>query len=297
MLLQGWVLERVPALADSGARIVVDLYDPFGLELLMLIESEPAARREAAQANALRALHDQLRAGDFFLCASERQRDYWLGWLEALGRVNPRTHGADPDLRGLIDVVPFGVPSEPPRAHPRARAPRDLRDRSGRAHAPVGRRGVRLVRPGDGRARGRAAWRERTSCSWRPGTRTPSCRRRGRWARRARRRDRASTSTTAGSSTSRRADWLLDADAGVSAHHEHVETRFAFRTRILDYLWAGLPGCARAGTRWPTRCSARTWAPRWRRGTSTGGWRRWRTSRTRSAARRAAPARPSSRGR
>jgi glycosyltransferase involved in cell wall biosynthesis len=39
----------------------------------------------------------------------------------------------------------------------------------------------------------------------------------------------------------RRADWLLDADAGVSAHHEHVETRFAFRTRILDYLWAGLP--------------------------------------------------------
>jgi hypothetical protein len=81
----------------------------------MLIESEPAARREAAQANALRALHDQLRVGDFFLCASERQRDYWLGWLEALGRVNPRTHGADPDLRGLIDVVPFGVPSEPPR--------------------------------------------------------------------------------------------------------------------------------------------------------------------------------------
>jgi hypothetical protein len=29
VLLQGWVLERIPALADSGARIVVDLYDPF----------------------------------------------------------------------------------------------------------------------------------------------------------------------------------------------------------------------------------------------------------------------------
>ena len=116
VLLQGWVLERVPALADSGARIVVDLYDPFGLELLMLIESEPAARREAAQANALRALHDQLRAGDFFLCASERQRDYWLGWLEALGRVNPRPTVRTPICARLIDVVPFGVPSEPPPA-------------------------------------------------------------------------------------------------------------------------------------------------------------------------------------
>jgi glycosyltransferase involved in cell wall biosynthesis len=39
----------------------------------------------------------------------------------------------------------------------------------------------------------------------------------------------------------RRADWLLDADVGVSAHLDHVEARFAFRTRILDYLWAGLP--------------------------------------------------------
>jgi hypothetical protein len=28
---------------------------------------------------------------------------------------------------------------------------------------------------------------------------------------------------------------------GVSAHPAHLETRFAFRTRMLDYLWAGLP--------------------------------------------------------
>ncbi len=38
-----------------------------------------------------------------------------------------------------------------------------------------------------------------------------------------------------------RQNWLLDADAGVSTHFEHIETTFAFRTRILDYLWAGLP--------------------------------------------------------
>jgi hypothetical protein len=38
-----------------------------------------------------------------------------------------------------------------------------------------------------------------------------------------------------------RANYLLEADAGVSTHHDHIETTFSFRTRILDYLWAGLP--------------------------------------------------------
>ena len=34
---------------------------------------------------------------------------------------------------------------------------------------------------------------------------------------------------------------LLEADVGVSAHRQHLEARFAFRTRVLDYVWAGLP--------------------------------------------------------
>ena len=38
-----------------------------------------------------------------------------------------------------------------------------------------------------------------------------------------------------------RQNYLLDADLGVSTHFEHVETAFSFRTRVLDYFWAGLP--------------------------------------------------------
>ena len=38
-----------------------------------------------------------------------------------------------------------------------------------------------------------------------------------------------------------RARFLLDADLGVSAHFDTVETRFAFRTRLLDYFWVHLP--------------------------------------------------------
>lgn len=39
----------------------------------------------------------------------------------------------------------------------------------------------------------------------------------------------------------RRGQLLLDANVGVSLHQDDVETRYSFRTRVLDYLWAGLP--------------------------------------------------------
>lgn len=38
-----------------------------------------------------------------------------------------------------------------------------------------------------------------------------------------------------------RGAYLSDADIGVSTHFLHAETAFSFRTRMLDYLWAGLP--------------------------------------------------------
>jgi glycosyltransferase involved in cell wall biosynthesis len=44
-----------------------------------------------------------------------------------------------------------------------------------------------------------------------------------------------------------RADYLLDADVGVSTHFLHIETAYSFRTRILDYLWASLPIVATDG--------------------------------------------------
>ena len=38
-----------------------------------------------------------------------------------------------------------------------------------------------------------------------------------------------------------RANHLLEANAGISMHRDNLESRFAFRTRMLDYIWAGLP--------------------------------------------------------
>ncbi|HHQ47952.1 MAG TPA: glycosyltransferase, partial [Acidobacteria bacterium] len=96
--------------------VVVDLYDPFLVDNLSYwrdLGLEPYRNDHATW-------RLQLAKGDFFLCSSEEQRAYYLGWLTALGRVNPPIVEADPDLRRLIDVLPFGVPDgDPPPPPPR----------------------------------------------------------------------------------------------------------------------------------------------------------------------------------
>jgi len=96
---------------------VVDLYDPFIIENLHYYESrgsEVFTHDHATVVNSL--LH-----GDFFLCASESQRLFWLGMMLAVGRLNPMVFDADPNLDALIRIAPFGVP--PPRERAAATEP------------------------------------------------------------------------------------------------------------------------------------------------------------------------------
>ena len=41
--------------------------------------------------------------------------------------------------------------------------------------------------------------------------------------------------------------WLRQADCAISTHAGHLEARFAFRTRMLDCFWSGLPIVCSAG--------------------------------------------------
>ncbi len=256
VLLQGWVMERFPLLRDTGARLVIDLYDPFPLEVLILFGHEAMEKRLEAQRDAIRAVTDQVRDGDLFLCASEKQRDYWLGWMTAAGRINPRTHQQDPTLRALIDVVPFGVPSEPPRQ--RRHAIRGTIDGIGNDDLVVLWAGgiynwfdpVTLIRGVELAARELAGLRLVFMSTGHPNPEIQTM-----WTQVEARRvadDLGLTGTHVFFNESwvayeDRADWLLDADIGVSTHYDHVETRFSFRTRVLDYFWAGLPVICTAG--------------------------------------------------
>jgi glycosyltransferase involved in cell wall biosynthesis len=114
VVAQGQLANDAALELPADLPLVVDLYDPWLLENLHYTDTlglDPFR-------NDHRSWVLQLSRGDFFLCASEEQRDFYLGFLTALGRVNPDRLRLDPDLRGLIDVVPFGVPDALPPHRP-----------------------------------------------------------------------------------------------------------------------------------------------------------------------------------
>ncbi len=58
-----------------------------------------------------------------------------------------------------------------------------------------------------------------------------------------------------------RQNFLLEATLGVTTHFDSAETRFSFRTRALDYLWAALPVVDYGGgLRSPNWWSGKAWA-------------------------------------
>ncbi|MBC7460446.1 MAG: glycosyltransferase, partial [Thermoleophilia bacterium] len=116
VLVQGFALVEYPILRSTRALLVVDLYDPWLFENLEMRARTIDDRVEDYHVRVdVDVQTELLDRGDFFICASERQRDYWLGMLSGRGRVDRIAYGADPTLRSLIDVVPYGSPDTPLR--------------------------------------------------------------------------------------------------------------------------------------------------------------------------------------
>ena len=253
LLAGGDVLDCFPQLQALPIPLVVDGYDPHTVETLALFDGTP--QQDALHRKREEILRLQCILGDFFLCASERQRDWWLGLLEAAGRINSHTYRDDPSLRRLVDLVPFGLRSTPLR-HTQAI--------------------LRGVWPGIGQddqiilwGGGLWQWMDPLSavramslvCRKRqdarlvfPGTRHPNP---------------AIPDMQVQSEARELAesmglvhrvvffgDWvayeqwpnvLAESTVALSLHLDSVETRLAFRSRVLDYVWAGLPIVATRG--------------------------------------------------
>lgn len=253
---QGYALTKVQQLRNSTKVMVADAYDPIQLEVLELSKTTKEPGRTDAIEMAAKVLNDQLRRADFVLCASEKQRDLWLGTLASLGRVSAANYDADPTLHRLIDVVPFGLPADAPRATRSAI----------RGVVPNIHEGDRVVIWGGGLYN----WFDPITLieainllknaiptirlffmgGRHPNPLTPEMRTAA---------DAHRLSESLGLTGihvffnegwvdyERRQEYLLDADVGVSLHLDHIETAFSFRTRILDYIWAGLPIVATSG--------------------------------------------------
>jgi len=190
-----------------------------------------------------------LNIADYILCSGERQRDLIIGMLFSLGRLTPELYRRDPNLNGFLDIIGFGLPSQTPvKSSPT----------------------VKGVIPGIGSEDFLLLWAggiwewfdsislvEAVDIAVRQdpkikllfmGCRAPVA-------------DSSPESKYQKTveiaeqlgllnkhiffldwvAYDKRDDYYLEADAGVSIHKDVLETRFSFRTRLMDYFWAGLP--------------------------------------------------------
>ncbi|HWP46472.1 MAG TPA: glycosyltransferase [Candidatus Limnocylindrales bacterium] len=263
ILIQGQVLEFFPFLKETEKVLVVDLYCPFILEELekqRRLWSNAATgslqaleEQQRIHETISRIVRDQLLAGDYFLCAHERQRDFWLGMLCGLNRVNPYTYHQDPSARRLLDLVPFGIPSEKP-IHSRQVLKGVYKGITEQDKVLIWGGSIlnwldtlTLIKAMD-----RISQMRKDVKLFFMGTEHPDQIREKMLA------DTLSLSKKLGLTDrtvffhtwvpyTERQNYFLEADIGLSTHFSHLETRFSFRTRILDYLWTGLPIIATRG--------------------------------------------------
>lgn len=250
VLANGFLLGAHPELADVPQPLILDLYNPTLFENIELFRHASPVEREERARHDIDLLNRQLASGDLFLCATGRQRDLYLGALMVAGRITPECVDADPLLHSLIAVVPFGLPATPPirtgpgvrgaipgigendpiilwnsgmwewldpltlvRAMPQviAQAP-DVRLVFMAGNHPGGAGTVRMPEATRRLAEELGLWQRHIFFyeTWVP--------------------------------YADRANLLFDATAAVSLHRQHLEMTYAaIRTRVLDYLWVGLP--------------------------------------------------------
>jgi glycosyltransferase involved in cell wall biosynthesis len=256
VVANGLVLRAHPELADSDLPLVLDLYDPILLENLESQRTAPAEQRDAQYVADHALLLHQLAAADLLLCATERQRDLYIGALLAAGHLTPAYLDNDPRLERLIAVAGFGLSAQPP-THQRnilrgvlpgigaddllllwtgglwdwldpltlVRAMRCVAECAPHARLvflagqhPGGAQPMQM--PGKTRQLAQELGLLNTAIffydEWLP--------------------------------YHERANALLEADIAVSLHRNHLETSYAaVRSRFLDHLWAGLPSIVSTG--------------------------------------------------
>jgi len=249
ILMQGHILYYFPFLKNYTGKIIIDLYNPFNLESLEMFRDSSMAERLRIDKNNLNILKTQLTIGDYFICASEKQKDYWLGMLGAMGRVNPYNYDSDNTFKKLIDIVPFGIPSSPPKHT----------GESIRNTIPAIKEDDKIALWGGGIWNWldpitaiKALWeiaRNRKDIKMifigikHPDPKLPEMKKCIDAIKLSKELDLFEKYVFFKEWTPYdiRQNFLLESSIGLSIHQKRVETEFSYRTRAIDYIWAKLP--------------------------------------------------------
>ncbi len=238
-----------------GVKLILDAYAPEPLEHLEIFRFDSPKKRSYQAQKSVHNLSFALKMANGVICANSNQKDLWTGLLMALHRITPELYDLDSSLKSFIDVVPFGLSSQAPKLG--AGSLRKMFDLSSDDFVLVWGGGIwnwfdplTLIEAVKEASKTHPHVRLVFMGTQHPNEKVPQMKMAS---------DAIKLSETLGVLNKHvffntewipyeeRGSYLLDADIGVSTHFDHLETRFAFRTRLLDYLWSGLPILATDG--------------------------------------------------
>ncbi|MCC5603685.1 methyltransferase domain-containing protein [Nostoc favosum] len=249
VMVQGDILLRYPTLEASDKKIIVDMVTPFHIE-----DIEKGQKEFEHGYSVIRKC---LLRGDYFLCGNEWQRVYWLGMLTSLGRINRQIRNENAAFYSLIDVAGFGISDEPPvKSHPVLKGvfsnikhddfvimwmggiwdwldPLTLIKGVHKAHQQDER--IKLFFPAYRQSNGNPslmAEKAKSLCVEIDAL------------------DKSVFFNEYPVPYEERGNYLLESDVGVVCQAANFETQISARTRVLDYIWAGLPILMNEGDEW-----------------------------------------------
>lgn len=238
-----WIAKRY------GIRIILDAYDPMPLENLEVFKHHSMSARELHHQSICRQFEFSFRMADGVICANERQKDLWMGLMLGLGKLTPQLYDQCPSLESLLGIVPFGLSSKQPQ-----KTGPGLREKFNIPHNHT------VLLWGGGiwnwfdpltliNAIGKISKTRKDIHLVFMGIKHPNeaipememCRSAIKLSKDLDLFDKQVHINFGWTPYEERQNFLIDSDIGVSNHFEHLETRYSFRTRVLDYLWAELP--------------------------------------------------------
>lgn len=241
----------------SGARFIYDLYDPTIIEILEYAKGETEKKQKQLYGYSWATFSMHLAAADHLLCASDRQRDFYLGILSRQNIINSDLYKENPNLDDLISIVPFGLPDKPIIMTDKEAVENKY---------PAIKPNDKIVYWGGG------VWnwfdalsvvkaiemisKKRNDIKLvfagmkHPNTKIKTMAMQQKvvdYCQKNQLENKFVFYNFGWTPYADRLDYLLRASIGISTHFDNLETRFSFRTRILDYLWADLPIVATRG--------------------------------------------------
>ncbi|QYR21219.1 glycosyltransferase [Paenibacillus sp. sptzw28] len=235
IIVQGTTLFHYPLLKSLNKPLVVDLYDPFILENLEL-RGNGLVDSTLYQID-IDILKEQIVCGDYYICSNDRQVDFWLGCIAILGKINPKTYRHSHNSKEIIGVVPMGIPSEEPEKTNDVRRQYGVKENDFLAIWAGGvwewldietllqafvilkhrHPYIKLLVMG-------AKEDEKITAFCKDHQLLDNNVILSEWV-----------------PYENRQNYLLSSNVGVITHFDNFETRYSYRTRVLDYIWCNIP--------------------------------------------------------